>query len=243
MTTVQVRLGGIRLNRLNRTILMPCLNEEENIAFSIRQAQHYLSSINDRIDHTGEVLIVDNNSTDRSSVIAKECGARVIYESRPGYGRALRTGLRKARGEVVVFGDCDSTYDFSNLDPIYLSLVENKYDVVTGDRFAGQMEEGAMSWSHKLGVPFLSWCGRMKFGLKIHDWHCGIRGIRKDALRKCHFRTTGMEFATEMIAEASRKGLRIGEVSVPLKKAQRVRTEKLRTVRDGFRHLWYIITA
>lgn len=227
----------------NLTILMPCLNEEENLAFSIRQAQSYLSSINSRFNHTGEILIVDNNSRDRSAVIAKECGARVVSELRPGYGRALRTGLRKARGEVIIFGDCDSTYDFSNLDPIYSPLAENRYDFVTGDRFAGQMEEGAMSWSHKLGVPFLSWCGRMKFGLKIHDWHCGIRGIRKDALRKCHFRTTGMEFATEMIAEASRKGLRIGEVSVPLKKAQRVRTEKLRTVRDGFRHLWYIITA
>ena len=242
------------MNNLNLTILMPCLNEEGNIAFSIGQAQSYLSSINDRFNQIGEILIVDNNSTDNSAAIAKGCGARVVSEPRPGYGRvvseprpgygrALRTGLRKAHGDVIIFGDCDSTYDFANLDPIYLPLTENKYDFVTGDRFAGQMEDGAMSWSHKLGVPFLSWCGRVKFGVKIHDWHCGIRGIRKDALRKCHFRTTGMEFATEMIAEASRKGLRIGEVSVPLKKAQRVRTEKLRTVRDGFRHLWYIITA
>ena len=121
--------------------------------------------------------------------------------------------------------------------------MENKVDFMTGDRFGGQMEYGAMSWSHKLGVPFLSWCGRVKFGVKIHDWHCGIRGIRKDALQKCSFHTTGMEFATEMIAEVSRKGLRIGEVSVPLKKAQNERQEKLRTIRDGFRHLWYIVRA
>ena len=225
------------------TILMPCLNEEENIAFCIEQAQCYLSSINDRFNHTGEILIVDNNSTDRSAEIAKGCGARVVSEQRPGYGRALRTGLRNAHGEVIIFGDCDSTYDFYNLDPIYQPLAENKYDFITGDRFAGQMEDGAMSWSHKLGVPFLSWCGRGKFGVKNHDWHCGIRGIRKDALKKCQFRTTGMEFATEMIAEASRKGLRIGEVSVPLKKAQEDRTEKLRTIRDGLRHLWYIMRA
>ena len=228
---------------LDLTILMPCLNEEENIAFSIQQAQNYLSSINDRFNQAGEILIVDNNSTDRSAAIAKECGARVISEPRPGYGRALRTGLRKAQGNVIIFGDCDSTYDFSNMDPIYLPLAENQYDFITGDRFAGQMEDGAMSWSHKLGVPFLSWCGRVKFGVKIHDWHCGIRGIRKDALKKCRFRTTGMEFATEMIAEASRKGLRIGEVSEQLKKAQEERTEKLRTIRDGFRHLRYIMRA
>ena len=100
-----------------------------------------------------------------------------------------------------------------------------------------------MSFSHRLGVPFLSWCGRVKFGVKIHDWHCGIRGIRLDALQKLNLKTDGMEFATEMIAEAARHNLRIGEVSVPLKKAQNERTEKLRTIRDGFRHLWYIIKA
>ena len=220
---------------------MPCLNEEENIAFSIRQAQSYLSSISDLFGHTGEILIVDNNSTDRSASIAIECRSRVVSETRPGCGRALRTGLRKARGDVIIFGDCDSTYDFSDLDSIYLPLSECKYDFITGDRFAGQMENGAMSWSHKLGVPFLSWCGRVKFGVKIHDWHCGIRGIRKDALQKCHFQTTGMEFATEMIAEAARKGLRIGQVSVPLRKARTEREEKLRTIRDGFRHLWFIL--
>lgn len=229
------------MNNLNLTILMPCLNEEGNIAFSIGQAQSYLSSINDRFNQTGEILIVDNNSTDRSASIAKECGARVISEPRPGYGRALRTGLQEAYGEVIIFGDADSTYDFSDLDSIYLPLADNKYDFITGDRFAGQMEDGAMSWSHKLGVPFLSWCGRVKFGVKIHDWHCGVRGIRKDALEKCKFITTGMEFATEMIAEARRKGLSIGEVSVPLRKAKTEREEKLRTIRDGFRHLWYIM--
>ena len=105
------------------------------------------------------------------------------------------------------------------------------------------MEKDAMIWSHRLGVPFLSWCGRVKFGVKIHDWHCGLRGITRAALEKVEFKTTGMEFATEMIAEVSRKGLRIGEASVPLRKAQGEREEKLRTVRDGLRHLWFIIWA
>ena len=218
-------------------ILMPCLNEEENIAFCVEQARSYLSSRH----LTGEILVVDNDSTDNSAAIAVSHEARVITEHRRGYGRALRTGLEKARGDVIIFGDCDSTYDFSNLDPIYQPLAENKVDFMTGDRFGGQMEDGAMSWSHKLGVPFLSWCGRVKFGVQIHDWHCGIRGIRKDALQKMNLQTDGMEFATEMIAEAGRKGLRIGEVSVPLRKARQERSEKLRTIRDGFRHLWYII--
>ena len=218
---------------------MPCLNEEANIGYCIDQAREYLDSRG----VSGEILIVDNNSTDRSGGIADEHGATVIKEYRRGYGRALRTGLDAAKGEIIIFGDCDSTYDFANLDPLYQPLAENKADFMTGDRFAGQMEDGAMSWSHKLGVPFLSSCGRVKFGVQIHDWHCGIRGIRKDALERLTLKTDGMEFATEMIAEASRKDLRIGEVSVPLKRARGERKEKLRTIRDGLRHLWYIIKA
>ena len=226
-------------HEMDLTILMPCLDEEENIAFCVDQAMAYIRNHN----LMGEVLVVDNDSTDNSADIAASHGATVISEHRRGYGRALRTGLAAAEGDVIIFGDCDSTYDFSNLDPIYQPLAENKADFMTGDRFAGQMEDGAMSFSHRLGVPFLSWCGRVKFGVKIHDWHCGIRGIRKDALQKLNLQTDGMEFATEMIAEASRKGLRIGEVSVPLKRAQNERQEKLRTIRDGFRHLWYIFRA
>ena len=219
------------------TILMPCLNEEANIAFCIDQARSYLASHN----LTGEVLIVDNNSTDNSAKIAASHGATVISEPTPGYGRALRTGLAAAHGSVIIFGDADSTYDFSDLDPLYRPLAEGRLDFITGDRFAGEMERGAMSLSHCLGVPFLSLCGRLKFGVKIHDWHCGIRGITREAVEKCTFKTTGMEFATEMIAVVARRGLRIGEVSVPLRVSQGERQEKLRTIRDGFRHLWYII--
>ena len=226
-------------NEIMLSILMPCLNEEENLALSIEDAKQYLN----RHNLSGEILVIDNNSTDRSAAIAAEYNATVISEPRKGYGRALRTGLALARGEVIIFGDCDSTYDFLHLDPIYRPLVSNTVDFMTGDRFGGQMEKGAMSFSHKLGVPFLSWCGRIKFGVKVHDWHCGIRGIRRDALDRLSFHTDGMEFATEMIAEAARNNLRIGQVSVPLKKARNERKEKVRTVRDGFRHLWYIITA
>ena len=221
------------------TILMPCLNEEENIAFCIDQALDYLHTHHVR----GEVLVVDNASTDLSAAIALRHGAAVIEEPRRGYGSALRTGLSAAAGDVIIFADCDSTYDFSNLDPLYLPLARSELDFITGDRFAGAMEKGAMRVSHKLGVPFLSWCGRVKFGIRVHDWHCGIRGIRRDALKKLCLKTDGMEFATEMIAEAGREGLRIGEVSVALRKSRKERQEKLRTLRDGLRHLWFIIKA
>ena len=227
------------MSAIELTILMPCLNEEENIAFCIDQAQSYLNSRG----LSGEILVVDNNSSDNSATIAVSHGARVISEYCRGYGRALRMGLVQAKGTVIIFGDCDSTYDFSDLDPIYTPLATNAADFVTGDRFAGLMEKGAMSFSHRLGVPFLSLCGRLKFGIQIHDWHCGIRGITKAALNKMELQCEGMEFATEMIAEAARRQLRYKEVSVSLKKAQNDRTEKLRTVSDGMRHLMYIIRA
>ena len=225
------------MNKTDLTILMPCLNEEENIASCIKEANHFILSHNLR----GEILIVDNGSTDRSAEIASNLGATVISEPHRGYGRALRTGLSHASGGIIIFGDCDSTYDFINLDPIYLPLAQNQYDFVTGNRFAGEMENGSMSLSHRLGVPFLSFLGRLKFRIPIHDFHCGIRGINKTALDRLVLRTSGMEFATELIAEASRKELRIGEVSVPLRKAKISRTEKLRTIRDGFRHLYFIL--
>ena len=224
---------------MDLTILMSCLNEEENIAYSISQAQSYLHSRG----LSGEILVVDNDSTDNSATIAASHGARVITEHRRGYGRALQTGLEQAEGTVIIFGDCDSTYDFSDLDPIYTPLATGAADFVTGDRFAGQMEDGAMSLSHRLGVPFLSLCGRLKFGIRIHDWHCGLRGIRRDALEKMELHCNGMEFATEMIAEVARHQLRYTQVAVPLNKARNARTEKLRTVRDGLRHLWFILRA
>lgn len=224
---------------MDLTILMPCLNEENNIGLCIDDAWAYIASHN----LLGEVLIVDNNSTDKSASIAIAHNARVISEKNYGYGCALRAGLNNARGDVIIFGDCDSTYSFLDLDPLFIPLSENQYDFITGNRFAGLMEYGAMSLSHRLGVPFLSLCSRIKFQVPVNDWHCGLRGIRREMLLKCNFYSTGMEFATEMIAVAARVGLRIGEVPVPLRKCQGLRKEKLRTIRDGFRHLWYIISA
>ena len=169
---------------IDLTILMPCLNEEENIASCIENALYFINSR----ELSAEILVVDNDSTDRSAEIANSYGAVVVHENRRGYGQALRTGLYAAKGSVIIFGDCDSTYDFKYLNPIYEPLASAEYDFITGDRFGGMMESGAMSWSHRIGVPLLSWCGRMKFGVEIHDWHCGIRGIRKEALQKLNLK-------------------------------------------------------
>jgi len=165
----------------------------------------------------------------------------VICEPRRGYGRALRTGLEKAQRFIIIFGDSDGTYDFSALDSFYAPLCNGTADLVIGDRLNSLMEPEAMPWSHRWGVPFLSWCGRVKFGVPVHDFHCGLRGIRREAVERMSLRTDGMEFATEMIAEAARKKMRIPETPIKLSRPKYVRKEKLRTVRDGLRHLWFIL--
>lgn len=218
------------------TILMPCLNESRTIAACIAEAQGYLA----RRGVSGEVLIADNGSTDDSAAIAEALGARVVHCGEKGYGNALRCGLAAAAGTYIIMGDCDLSYDFSALDGMH-DLLCSGCDVVIGDRFAAAPAAEAMSFSHRLGVPFLSWAARVKFGCTVNDFHCGLRGIRRDALQKLRFRCSGMEFATEFIAQAARAGLRIGETPVVLRPDGRDGPSHLRTVRDGCRHLWYIL--
>lgn len=219
------------------SVVMPCLNEEPTVGSCVDEAREFLSNN----DLTGEIIVVDNGCTDGSAEIAKKHGARVIKESQRGYGRAIRTGLAASRGKAVVFGDCDMTYDFLHMEGIVRPLLDGTYDFMIGDRFAGQMENGAMPLSHRIGVPLLSLAGRLKFHVNVHDFHCGIRGVTREALEKMDLRTNGMEFATEIIAEAARLDLRIGQVSVPLRKCDFDRKPKLRTIRDGLRHLKYIV--
>lgn len=221
---------------LDLTILMPCYNEESTIAACIEEAQSYLAASG----LAGEILVVDNNSTDRSAEIAASLGARIVPESVPGYGSALRRGIAEARGRVIIFADADTTYDFAHLDPLYRPLAEKRYDMMIGIR---QIQPGAMSWSHRVGVKFLSALGRWRFHTDVRDFHCGIRGITREAASRCTWTCPGMEFATEMIAEAVNQGLRIGQVEVPLRCCQdRERVPKLRTVRDGLRHLRFIFS-
>lgn len=219
------------------TILMPCLNEEENIAYAIRSAMKFL---NENKIH-GEILIADNQSSDSSVKIAQQEGARVISEPIPGYGSTLRAGINAAKGTYIIMGDCDSTYDFANLTSFWEALC-NGADFVIGNRFAGGIEKGAMPFSHRfIGVPVLSVLGRIRFKTRVKDFHCGLRGFRSDIARSLPFQTTGMEFATEMIALFAASGATIKEVPAALKVSQNPRRPHLKAVRDGLRHLKYIL--
>lgn len=228
-----------REEKLDLSVVMPCLDEETTVGLSVNDAMKFM----EKYSINGEVIVVDNGSKDNSLKHAKEAGAKIISEPRRGYGRALRTGFENAQGKVVIMGDCDTTYDFLNMETMYQLLQNGSYDMVIGNRYSGGIEKGAMSWSHRWGVKLLSFLGRRKFKVNIYDFHCGIRGFKKQALDKLELKTDGMEFATELIAEASRKGLAIKEIPVPLKKCELIRKSKLRTIRDGLRHLIYIIKA
>ena len=218
------------------SIVMPCRNEEKTVGICVKAARRFL----DENEINGEIIVVDNASSDKSEIIAKKNGASIIKEKRIGYGRALRTGINACKGKVIIMGDCDTTYDFSAIWDMYRLLAEEKSDIIIGNRFKGGIKKGAMPLSHKIGVRVLSFLGRMKYKTDIGDFHCGLRGMTKNAAMKMKFHTIGMEFATEMIAEAKRNDLRIMEVPVVLRRCIYDRKSKLRTVRDGFRHLSYI---
>ncbi len=224
------------LDIIELTILMPCLNEEVNISASISDAIYFLETNN----INGEILIVDNGSQDMSAKIARELGARVIIEEKKGYGNALRAGIKVAKGKYIIMGDCDTTYDFKNLMP-FLNLLRNGSDFVIGNRFAGGIEKGAMPFSHKLGVPFLSFLGRLKYKTTIRDFHCGLRGFNTSIAQSLPFTTTGMEFATEIIALFIQSGASLQQVPTTLSKSNAPRTPHIRTIRDGFRHLMFML--
>ena len=220
------------------TILMPCLNEAETLPVCIRKAKSFLSENN--ID--GEVLVSDNGSTDNSAEIAAKEGARVVSAPVQGYGSALIKGCEEAKGRFVIMGDCDDSYDLLNLMP-FLEKLRGGYDLVIGDRFAGGIEKGAMPWSHRyLGNPFLSFIGRKRFHSKVRDFHCGLRGYNREAILALGLKTTGMEYASEMIVKSELKGLRVTQVPTTLKKDGRNRPPHLRSFRDGWRHLKFLLT-
>ncbi len=217
------------------SIIMPCKNEENTVGICVDEAMRMLA------EHglDGEVIVVDNGSTDASAKRASEHGARVVSEERPGYGSAIRKGLSEAAGDLIVIGDCDTTYDFMEAYEI-CAMLSDGYDMVIPDRFAGGIEKGAMPFSHRVGVKVLSFLGRCRFHTDVRDFHCGLRGLTREAADKIKLHTDGMEFATEMIAEGARCGLQIGQMPVTLGTCKGLRSSKLRTLRDGFRHLAYI---
>lgn len=222
---------------LEISVVIPCLNEENTVAFCIEEIQDFFR----KLSLHGEIIVVDNASTDNTSAVAANCGATVIYESRRGYGRAIRTGLKNSRGKVVIIGDGDMTYDFSQAGTMYELIRDGQYDMVIGNRYGGEIDKREMTVSHRIGVRFLSWCARRRFRTDVYDFHCGLRGVLREATMSLSFSADGMEFATEMIAKAAQNHLRIGQIPVDLRKCKYDRKKKLRTVRDGFRHLLYIV--
>jgi Glycosyl transferase family 2 len=222
---------------LELTILMPCLNEAETISICIEKAMSFLA----RSGVAGEVLIADNGSTDGSVALAEQGGARVIAVAERGYGAALRAGIAAARGRFVIMGDADDSYDFSRLEP-FLERLRDGCDLVMGNRFAGGIAPGAMPFLHRyLGNPVLSLIGRLFFRAPIGDFHCGLRGFRREAVLALDLRTSGMEFASEMVVRAALRKLVIDEVPTTLSVDGRSRPPHLRTWHDGWRHLRFLL--
>jgi glycosyltransferase involved in cell wall biosynthesis len=189
----------------------------------------------------GEVIVVDNGCTDESPLLAARAGARVVAESERGYGAALRRGFQTATGNILIMGDCDDTYDFSDLDELVAPLKDG-CDLVVGDRFAGGIAENAMPFTHRyIGTPVLSFLIRLFSGIKVGDSQCGLRAFTREAMDKMELTTSGMELASEMLIKASRKDLRIASVPVPYN--ERVGIAKLNTVRDGWRHVRFLMVA
>ena len=224
--------GGCEL-----TILMPCLDEAETLAACVGKARGYL----ERSGVSGEVLVADNGSSDGSVEIAERAGARVVREQRKGYGSALRAGIAAARGRFVIMGDADGSYDFGALDP-FVAALRGGADLVMGNRFRGGIAPQAMPPLHRyLGNPVLTGIGRLFFRSPVGDFHCGLRGFRSEAVRALGLATDGMEFASEMVVRATVDGLRIAEVPATLSPDGRSRPPHLRSFRDGWRHLRFLL--
>ncbi|HEV2722568.1 MAG TPA: glycosyltransferase family 2 protein, partial [Thermoanaerobaculia bacterium] len=219
------------------SIVMPCLNEAETIEVCVAKARRFLDTSG--ID--GEVVVADNGSRDASREIAGRAGARVVDVGERGYGSALQGGIAAARGRYVIMGDADDSYDFSAL-AAFVEKLRGGADLVMGDRFAGGVLPGAMPPLHRwLGNPVLSGIGRLFFRSPVRDFHCGLRGFSKAAYERMELRTTGMEFASEMVVKATLLGMRVDEVPIVLHPDGRSHPPHLRSWRDGWRHLRFLL--
>ena len=219
------------------SVVLPCLNESKTLAVCIRKALAALHTSG----ISGEVIVADNGSTDGSQSIAIAEGARLVHAEQRGYGAALAGGFHAARGAYILMADADDTYDLGHL-PRFTERLRSGADLVMGNRFQGGIAPGAMPFLHRyLGNPVLSAIGKLFFGSHCNDFHCGMRAFRKDALNRMDLRTTGMEFASEMVVKSTLAGLRIAEVPTTLKPSGRDRPPHLRTWRDGWRHLRFLL--
>lgn len=218
---------------LDVTVVLPCLDEAATVGRCVAMASEAMR----REGLGGEVVVADNGSRDDSRAVAAAAGARVVLVDVRGYGAALRAGIDAARGDVVVMADADLSYDLSDV-PRFVRAVREGSDLVMGDRFAGGIERGAMPLMNRLvGNPVLSWLGRRLTGTDVRDFHCGMRAFRREAIVRLDLRTSGMEFASEMVARAALHGLRIGQIATPLRVDGRGRASHLRPISDGSRHV------
>lgn len=225
------------MSKKQLSILMPCLNEAETLGICIDKAKQWIA--NSGI--TTEVLVADNGSTDGSQEIAVSLGARVVAVPQRGYGSALFHGCLAAAGKWIIMGDSDDSYDFSRLDP-FIEKLRDGFDLVMGNRFLGGVAPDAMPWKNRyIGNPLLSWIGRLLFRCPSRDFHCGLRAFTKDAFLRMDLRTTGMEFASEMVIKAMLFGMHIAEVPTTLSKDGRSRPPHLLPWRDGWRHLRFML--
>jgi hypothetical protein len=216
---------------------MPCLNEAETLETCITKAQQAMRDA--RIN--GEVVIADNGSTDGSQEIAKRLGARVVAVQEKGYGSALRGGIAAARGRYVIMGDADDSYNFLDI-PRFVRRLRDGFDLVMGNRFQGGIMPGAMPWKHRwIGNPVLTAIGRLFFRCPSGDFHCGLRGFSKQAYQRMDLCTSGMEFASEMVIKSTLMGLSITEIPTVLSPDGRTRAPHLRSWRDGWRHLRFML--
>jgi glycosyltransferase involved in cell wall biosynthesis len=229
----RVAAGGER-DELEVSIVLPCLNEEETVAACVEKAQAWFEAAGLK----GEVIVVDNGSTDRSRDEALRAGARVIDEPQRGYGAAHLRGFAESRGKVIVMADSDDTYDLQHLDPL-IEPLHRGYDMTVGNRMA-DMEPGAMTWSHRfIGTPAITFLLGVFAGARIGDSQCGLRAFTRDAYERMELRSSGMELASEMILKAFRRGMKVAEVPIPY--AVRRGESKLNTFRDGWRHLRFLL--
>lgn len=222
---------------LELSVVMPCLNEAETLGTCIEKAQRALRELN----IASEIIVADNGSTDGSLAIAARMGARVVHVEARGYGNALMGGIAASRGTYIIIGDADDSYDFTSLAPFVEKLREG-YDLVMGNRFQGGIMPGAMPPLNRyLGNPALTGIGRLLFRSPCSDFHCGLRGLSRAAATALDLRTTGMEFASEMVVKATLRKMRITEVPTPLSPDGRLRPPHLRRWSDGWRHVRFML--
>ncbi len=224
-------------NQIELSIVLPCLNEERTVGKCVAQAKSFLEMQKIK----GEVIVADNGSIDCSAEIAESNGAIVIHVDNKGYGNALKGGFEAARGKFIIMADADESYDLVNLMPFVEKLREG-YDLVMGNRFKGGIKKGAMPWHHKyIGNPILSFVGQLFFKTPARDFHCGLRGFAKEVVEKMNLQTTGMELASEIVIKSSILGMKVCEVPTRLSPDGRDRRPHLRSFRDGWRHLRFLL--